>query len=417
MATATIGSAASTPGVARPESRRHWGLLIFFTIAALSGMSVLQTENNERGSLAYWVFILPAVVLPLFDVNAILTAFRGPAKLMLAFLVTAGTWHLAMSGLQTVIPIIALVLVTTWISTSRARFSPTDIATVYVLTVAVGAILYATTGSNLWGLLPGQTSPLASGTAWRASIYPNIALTGVFSFAVMLVLTRDSQTIKSHLPVLALVIYFALLSFVRTVLIATVLYAAMRLWFVWRPHQSPKRLFWTAIVVAIGVHLAIAFSAVGLVGGLQQYPIVQRLLLQNNADLSPDQILAQIYRPLLWGQHFGIFTGSPWLMGLGEFDIRQVSVLELIPDHPGGGTESFPTRLLAMYGLPAIFFFTLVINGLKRAAAAKDVWACAAFPPLVLFMMNWGGAYHPTTASFAVFMCILLHGRKAFASG
>ena len=77
-------------------------------------------------------------------------------------------------------------------------------------------------------------------------------------------------------------------------------------------------------------------------------------------------------------------------------------------------TTSLLTRLLAVYGLPALLFVFYLVSRLQRLARERDVWACACFPALLLLIMQWGNIYHPTSAIGGIFFLIIALGWRAF---
>jgi hypothetical protein len=395
-----------------PPRKRHLGLLAFATLSLLVAMiSVSQEENPEVGSMAYWLLILPAAILPMFDAPRIFTALIGRAWVLLLFLFTAGVWHLMTGDTRAVLQLGLLVLGLTWISIPGAKYNIGDLCWLYVALVIFGAFLWIA-GLNLWGLLPGTTSDQYSG-AWRVSFFPNIANSGMLSLAMLLILTKDRRTFRSHLLIFALVIYFLLFSFVRTALIGTVLYVGLRWWFA-RRSTTPRGMFWTTIAVAVGINVLMAVSAVAVVY-LQDNPIFSRLLLQGASDLDQQQVLEQMYRPLLWLDQLNLFVTSPGLMGWGSFESPHIAAAEMLPDLEGAGTAALSTRLLATYGLPGALFTIYLVSRLWQLAKADDRWACACFAPVFLVNMNWGSVLHPTDALFALFLLTNVRGSRGFS--
>ena len=400
----------------RPKAGSHLGILVFLVVSLGVTMSVSQDYTFAPGSLQYYLTILPAAVLPLFDLTAVVQALVGRARMLLAFLVIAGTWHVLRGDLQVVLQLGLLVWVLTWISTKGAKVSVRYLVVLYVIFVVIGSVVFLRTDLNGWGVLPGTTTNLEG--AWRVSFFPNIANTGILSLAMFFVLTKDVRTARSHPIALCMVLYFLVFSFVRTSLIGAALYVALRVWFARRGGWTEKRLFWTAIIVGVGVNLMIAGSAASLIADLQEYPLVSRLLLQSaKTELTPEAIFRQMYRPWLWKEHLALFASSPWLMGWGDFDFYKLRPTDLFPDQISLGSESLPTRLLATYGLPAFFFIGYLISNLRERARQSDVWAVACFPAIVLLLMNWGGAFHPGNYAFVIVLMIVTRCAPAFARG
>jgi len=213
--------------------------------------------------------------------------------------------------------------------------------------------------------------------------------------------------------VLAIAIYFMVFSFVRTALIATVLYFVLRWLFDRSRGIGTKGLFWTALVVGIGANLIIAASAVAI-AYVQELPLISPLLLRGESNLSTEEIFQQMYRPWLWWQHLMQFAASPSLMGWGAFIFDEMKTEDLIEGHEPGDSVSLPTRLLAAYGAPGLLWTVFLVARLHQVAKEGDRWACACFPPILLLVMNWGGVFHPTDALGALFLMLVTRGSKGF---
>lgn len=392
---------------------RNLALLVFVIVSLLVTMSITQEETPEIGSLSYWLFIIAAGLLPLADAGAIIKTLLGRARLLLLFGLMAGAWHMMRGDGRVVLQLGLIIWVLAWVSTDKARLNLDDLLLVYILLVVIGLGVWILTDLNKWGLIPGST--IEEIGIWRVSFFPNIANTGMLSLAISLVLTRSTAMARAHPVVLGIALYFLLFSFVRTALIALTLYLALRWWF-GRRHRSARLLFWTSLLVGIGVNLIIASSAV-VIDYVQQFPLLARLFLRGETGLTPEEIFQQLYRPWLWWQHLTIFANSPSLMGMGVFEFVDLQTQELNVGSTPGGSESLLTRLLAVYGLPAFLFMFYLISRLRRLARQRDLWACACFPAVMLLIMQWGNIFHPTSALGVIFFLMIVHGSKAFTEG
>ncbi len=395
-----------------PATRRHLGLLVFVWVSFLVIMSITQEDNIEQWSLSYWLLIIPAAALPMLDLGLITRALLGRAKLLAILLVAAGTWHLIRGDMRAVLQLGLLVLGMAWISTERAVFDVQDLLNMFLALIILGFLVYAVTDINKWGLIPGETDEEFG--IWRVSFFPNIANTACLALVVLLLLTRDRATAFAHPVVFAIALYFMVFSFVRTALLAGLLYVALRWYFGLPGRALPARMFWVSLVVAFGVNIAIATSPL-VVNYLQELPLFSRLLLRGETGLTPDEIFEQVYRPWLWWQHLTLFASSPSLMGLGSFDFFEMKTEELLPGHTGAGSEALLTRLLATYGLPGLLFTAFLIVCLRARANANDRWSCACFPAILLMIMNWGSVFHPTSAFFALFLLMIVRGTDGFS--
>ncbi len=408
---------SQAPAVPLPRPRPgralggHLAPMLFITLALLVSMSVTQEEAPEPGSLRYWLLVLPAVLLPLTGLLPMARTLVGRARWLLVFLLSAGAWHLLKGDTRAVMQLGLLIWVTAWISSNAVRLKDEHIVRLYLALVVIGTLVYLATDLNRWGPLPGLT--VADYGVWRVSFFPNIAYSAFLSLVVILILTRQRSGLSQHGLVLAVAMYFLVTSFVRTALIALVMYVVLRWWFARRP--TPARLFWGALLLGFGVNLAIAGSVVVL-DFLQQYPITSRLFLRGETQLSTEEIFQQLYRPWLWWEHLQQLAASPSLMGWGAFDFEELKNVALIEGQEQGDTVSLLTRLLAAYGIPGALFTAYLVARLHAAAQALDAWSCACFAPVLLLMLQWGSVFHPSDALYALFVITVVQGSPAFTN-
>ncbi len=397
--------------VADTGSNRNVAMIAFVTISLLVSMSVGQMEGFERGSLQYWLTVLPALLFPLHDLRAIVETLLGRARLLLWFLLWAGVWHFFQGDARTTMQICALVLGVAWISTDRAQIRVEDLTRLYLALVVVGLMILLFSGFNQYAVVPGFTDPEFG--IWRISFFPNVAYTGALSLVVILVLTRTRDGIRQHPLVFAIASYFLVLSFVRSALVAVLIYALLYRYFCRDQDARPRRMFWIALVVAFGLPIA-AFWSAGLLYVLQDNPLISVFFLRGKTGLSIDDILYQLYRPWLWVTHFQLFFSSPAWMGWGS--LYQSALDATGPPQATIGSESLPTRLLANYGLPGIFFTLYLVGLLREAARAGDRWACACFPAVFFLLTNWGSLFHSTDAMFVLLLLTIARGTKGYTS-
>lgn len=394
------------------EPRRNVPLLVFVCLSLAVTMSLAQDEIFEAGSPIYWLLLIPAAVLPLTQAGAVARTLFGPARWLLLMLLLSGAWHALKGDARASIQLGLLVWVMAWVSSDGARLRVRDLTRLYAALVVIGVAVYLLTDLNKWGPVPGLT--IDEYGVWRVSFFPNIAYTALLSMAVVLVLSRDMSTLRQHPIVFLVALYFAIFSFVRTAAIGLAIYALLRWWFA--RGSSPGRLFWTAVLVGVGINAAIAGS-VFVFDFLQQYPVFSRLFLRGESGLSTDEIYQQLYRPWLWWQQWQIFTSSPSLMGWGVYDFAEMRTDVLIEGHTDGDGVSLPTRLVAAYGLPGLLFTVYLIARMRTLARAGDAWACACFAPVFLLMMQWGTVFHPSDALFAIYVLMVTRGRAGFVDG
>lgn len=396
----------------RGISERNIALTLFFVMSLLVAMSITQEETPEVGSIEYWLLVFSSLLLPLVNGVFIAKYLTGRAWPLLMFGLSAGLWHLAAGDVRAVLQLSLMLWVVAWVGCDRAKLLDKDLARLYVMLILVGTCIWLVSDQNKWGLLPYTTwSEYAEG-GWRISLYPNIANSAVLSLGLFLVLTRSRSVMYRFLPVLVLATYFMVFSFVRTALVGLSLYLFMRWWLSRKP-RSARGMFWTALLLGVGVNLLIAVS-VPILAMMQDVGLFARLFLRNESGLTDEAIYAQLYRPWLWLEHLQLFLSSPGMMGLGVFDLSEVQLQVLNVGTTPAGNEAILTRLLATYGLPALLFIYYLISCLREAAQRRDAWACACFPTIVLLMMLWGNIFHPTDANGVLFMLIVARGSRAF---
>lgn len=393
------------------RSNRQRQLMILFVALSLSvGMSLGQYSSFERGSLQYWLLVVPALLFPLLNSRELLGALLGRAQLLLIMLVWAGGWWLVMGDPRVVMQLGALVLVLAWISTDRAEIAVQYVVRLYILLILVGVSIKLLSGFNeYYSLIPSFSDPFNN--RLRVSFFPNVAYTGILSLGMLMILTSSKERAKNHPVVLAAAIYFLLFSFVRAALLASLIYVILRYVFGKYRGARPRRLFWIAVIVGLGFNLA-AFLSAPILYALQDSHLVSVFLLRGMTNLSVSDILYQMYRPWLWSTHLHMLFSSPELMGWG-------SSYQAILDASGNqlatnGSESLPTRLLATYGIPGALFTFYLLRQLRVSASRDDRWACACFPAVFVLMMNWGSVFHPTDGMFVILTLMVTKGSAGF---
>ena len=386
-------------------------LLLFMINSIVLQMVLGQDTYIARFSLLYWALVLPALVIPCWSIGQIVKVFQGPGVLLFGFLICAGGFHLARSDVQAVMQLVLLIWVTAWCACESTRLTTDDLAKIFVATIILGLFVALLTDLNPWGVIPGYT---AYGYGpWRVSFFPHIANSATFSFITLMFLTRDSRQIKKYGLIVGLCAYFILFGFVRSVLVAALIYFSLRAVFSAVRTRTPTILFVGSFLVVAG-SIGCEWSAGPILEHLQHYPVVSRLFLRSYSSLDHTAMYEQLYRPWLWREHLAIFSSSPLFMGLGSFKLLDHVSYNLVPGLDAAGSESFPTRLLATYGLATVFFFAYLLAQLGKLARLKDDWACACFPAVTFMMMNWGSLFHPTNVLFLLFFLIIkgrLHWR------
>lgn len=389
---------------------RNWPLLAYLAIALGLTMSLGQ-YFQEDGGLLYLALVLPVILLPLARPMLLVDAVRGRALPVVIFGVVAMLWHASRGDFAAVIPMSLLVWGVIWMSSDAARIRFDDFYLLYGGAVLAGIVIWLVGDINQWGVLPGTTTA-SDESVWRVSFFPNIAYTGFFSLAFLMVSTRDVRPRRRFVAVLlGVAVYFVIFSFVRTAVISLAVYAALA--WLFRRKNSPAFMFWTALLSAIAINVLIAYSS-SIFSAVQTNPLLSRLFLRGESGLSVDEIYEQLYRPWVWGQHFHQFFTSPYLMGWGSVDFNQLKTYSLFPGMDQNDDISFLTRLLAQYGLAGALFIGFLVSRLAVFAKRGDAWGCACFPVATLAMMHWGTMFHPSDPMFAIFMIVIVQGSEAF---
>ncbi|WP_369722533.1 hypothetical protein AB8Z38_00305 [Bradyrhizobium sp. LLZ17] len=387
-------------------------LLLFVCNSIVIQMIVGQDDVIARFSGIYWALVLPALIIPLSSLRQIAEFLLGRGMALLVFLVCAGSFHAARSEFQTVAQLCLLIWVIAWCACADVRLSTDDIATIFIASIFLGALISLSTDLNPWGLFPGHTR--VDYGAWRVSFFPHIANSAVFSLILLMFLTRSVNELRAYRATLVLCIYFILFSFVRTVLVASVLYLAVYVIYRLTRIKRPSVLFVLTVLIT-AASIGCEWFILPVLDTLQGNPLVSRLLLRGQEGLSTFAIYEQLYRPWLWKEHTSIFISSPYLMGLGNFNLLDHVSSNLLPGLGASGSESFPTRLLASYGLPALLLVVYLLGQLARAARSGNIWTCACFPAIIFTMMNWGSVFHPTNVFFVLFF-LLIKGNGALVN-
>lgn len=391
-------------------SQRHAAMIGFVAISLLVTMSLGQLEILERGSFRYWLVVVPAILLPLLDLRAVVTTLLGRASLLLLFLLWAGAWHLFKGDVRVTAQLGALVLGIAWISTPRAQIGVQDLTRLFLILVLIG-LLISFLGFNRYGIVPGFSDP--SYGLWRVSFFPNIAYTAALSLVIVLVLSRTKAGLWRHPIAFAIACYFLAFSQVRGAFVAVLIYAVLYYYFCRSEAGRPNRMFWMALFVALGAPVAVYWSA-DVLHALQNSRVVSVLFLRGKTDLALDDILFQLYRPWLWGAHLHLFLSSPAWMGWGSPEFYQSVLDTTSPPQVTTGSESLPTRLLASYGIPGILFTLHLVRLLRESARRDDRWACACFPAIFFLLVNWGSIFHPTDAMFVLLLLMVTRGSAGF---
>ncbi len=109
-------------------------------------------------------------------------------------LIVSAAWHAFRLDVNAILQLGLLVWITAWLSSGQVTLRVDDLVKIYLLFVAIGVVLSLSTDFSPYGLVPGWSHKDFG--MWRVSFFPNIAYSGLFSLAMVILLTRDWQTAK-----------------------------------------------------------------------------------------------------------------------------------------------------------------------------------------------------------------------------
>lgn len=380
----------------------NWPLLAFIGAGVLVLLTIPQDYAVIPRSPLYWAIWAPAL-LSLFSTKAIIRYLLNEGIALAVFGLLSSLLFFASGDYRIIIQTMPLIWMTAWIASAKGKIPVDWIIWVFWALAALSVVMFHT-GDNMWGYLPAQTVE----QRWRVSLFPRIADTFTFLLPVALILTRDKVTRRAHWITLWGVVYFLVLSQGRSGILALALYLIIR-WLLKSVRTQSRGLMAIPAAACVGILGAMVLAA-PVMYAFQDLPAAS-FFLRGETGLSLDEIRAQFYRPWLWSQHFSVFLDNP--LGAGNFDFARLIGRD-IAGGMSGGTESFPTRLLASYGIFSLLFFTIFLGQFVRRARRLDWWACAAYVAIIFMMMTYGSAFHPSSPINALCLFILFHGSDGF---
>ena len=427
-------------------------VILFMGFSLLLTVFIGQERIISRGEPLYWVLVIPALVLPVIRIRQTLrNLFFGVGRPLAVMGIAAAVWYLAKCDWQTLIPLFLFVWSAGWACREEVQIGVKWLLVLILCFYALGTIAFIAQPSfekfawlnaeyqgdpsavlreepeaenktvlppqdldgidiNPWGVLPGQTAPAYG--PWRISVTPNIATSGIISLLLFLIFIRRMRIKSLNLGAPLAALYFAVLSFVRAVLIGLVVFAATQSVLKAIPDNAKVRVA-AAFTMTTGFVVISGLAPYALYY-LQDFGPVSRLFLRGQTDLSLYDIYRQAYRPWLWSQHLRLFWDSGYLMGHGSDLAKTVADNILNAGQIRSDSVSLPTRLLATYGLSTIGFVYFLGERCYAHAKNNDIWAVSMLAVIVWLMMTWGSIFHPTNALFALALLIIGKGKSAF---
>lgn len=381
-------------------------VLGLLTYSLMMAMTVSQDYAPEQSTIRYLMFTVPIVIAALCRPLALWTTLGGKAMWLAPFLLLATVHHAIQGDLTAVLQVGLLVLGVIWFCSEPVRFNHKDIGRLYIAFVVIGLLVWISTDFNRWGLIPGTTDPAYG--IWRVSFFSNIAFTGFFSLFVILISTKNGWKKIDNPYIFLLAAYFLIFSYVRTAILCLILYIICQ--YVFKNIKRPYYLFITSMLISIIANIFIAYSS-SIFSIIQEIPLISRLFLRGETQLTEFEIYQQLYRPWLWGEQLKLFVSSPYWMGWGSIPFENL-VQNNIFDFgvESGDSVSLPTKLLSQFGLAAVFFWIFLIACLKQAADRLDRWGCSVFPVVFTAMMHWGSMFHVTDPMAVLYFGLLVKG-------
>lgn len=435
----------------------HGGDIVLFAVYSLAlKLFIGQEQIVSRSDLVYWLLVVPALLLPVLRLRQTIgNLLIGVGRPFSVLGLVAGLWCLISKDYSAVLQLFLVVWVAGWATRNEVRLDLRLLMVALIIFYFAGIVKYYAQedyerhewlmseympskpaakfseeeGSahlqppelpdqelsglhlNAWGILPGQTAPAYG--PWRVSVTPNIASSGIVSVLAIMLSLVWFRPRPINVATLAFGLYFAILSFVRSALIALVVMTCGQALLRLVPARWKLVRLTAVFLLTIGTVGAL-WLAPYVIYKIQDVELVSRLFLREESGLSLADIYRQVYRPWLWSQHVQIFLSSDYLMGQGSELAKSAERAMINYGQPRSDSIAFPTRMLATYGLPALALVWFIGERCIAHARENDIWALSVIPALVWLMMTWGAAFHPTSIVYVLALLIIARGSNAF---
>ena len=388
---------------------------IFYLFLAVSfsiSISMEQEGVITPKSFLYWALIISSVLPAFFKMKIISINIAKKWKWIIVFFCITFIWNAFHEGVDFVLSLMLMCISWAYIFGSGLTLKINNIAKIFLAVVVAGGLIKQFTEINYYDLIPYiKINNLSEG---RVSFAGNIGFAGIFSLLVfMLLVSETKNTIFIKLG-LALSIYFIIFSQVRTAWIGMAVFVSMKIILIFIKDKSDYIIITTVIFATI-LNIIILFFAPQIIGNLNFDIFGIELITQGKGSIDADALAIQMYRPLLWAEQIKQFYLSPYMMGLGSA-ASNIDIFGGVDVGYGGDTVSYPTRLLAYYGMPALLFIFSTIYALWSHIKIKDSLAICAWPVCYLVMLNWGSLFHPTDAVGILYLLLIFKGSTVFLS-
>lgn len=370
-----------------------WYWMLQYTIA--SG------ETVERGSVIYFLYIIPISVYAIGSVIAIVLSsikLGQPASLILWFIIVVVFIALARADFQTVFTFGLFGAAIIGILTFQVSPPPNLLNSLFLISIVLSALCYALGRAN-YSIIPGYA---VDAVYWRISLVPQIAESAFFALIVFFVnlLCKEARFRRTCM---ILSLYFLLFAALRTTVVAAILASGYLL------------LTRMGIVRNRRQGLIYFFAAIGSFVGLLLVPELLLKLANLNSDLnfylfravgdvaSEEAVVESVFRTRLWAEHLRIAEAN-LLFGIGTFDFGALS--PTLGDKTIG-SESFITGLYARIGLPAAILVLAFVGAISQGLRSDGRLHMVAGIILFVAMLAYGGIVAAYNFSFLCMMGLL----------
>ena len=386
---------------------------IFYTFLVISlaiSVSLEQEGVIVPKSFLYWLLIMISIFPAVFSINRITEKIVRDSKWMLIFMVTTLLWGLYNEGSDYILSLLLICISWMYILGATLEIKINNIAKIYIVLVFLGVIIKIFTEINYYEIYPFvKNNDLSQG---RVSFAGNIGFAGIFSLLVFMILMSVNEKTYICKMGIFLSLYFIVFSEVRTAWIGLVLYMFMKILINLVIDKGKNIVFMIVFLVTVFSILGVYITPY-IIGNIDFDFFGVGLFTQGKTFLEAEEIAIQMYRPLLWIEQLNQFFSSQYLMGLGSAAIN-IDIFKGIDVGYGGDTVSYPTRLLAYYGIPAILFIYATNNALLKHIKNNDVLAICSWPVNYIVMLNWGSLFHPTDVVGVLYLLLIFRGSNVF---
>jgi O-antigen ligase len=404
-------SVASNDIPAASQSRRVFDILFGIVIVYYWLLQFARGDSVELvpSDIAVNLFIVPAAAVAVASIiYAVMTTVRlmPSAIVLIAFLAIVLAVSAARGDTRTIASMGMFAITLIALFQIRPQISVNFINILFILAIPITTFLYIFEYS-IYTFIPGIGRGLE--LWWRISLFPSSSAGGLFAMVVFII-NLNLRDQRFRIAMLALSIYFVVLSGNRTAIFAATIGLAFFLIRQrgWLSTERSRALF--ALSAAALFLLTLFGSNVLLSLPFADNEILRALIFRDESVGSfdvGDQLGTAAIRQWIFEQHWAAFRESPWV-GIGTFDFAILTTGYGALDNSVTGSEAFVTGLLARIGLTssllfaAIFLIRQPISG-QRA----DLSLCAKIA-LLIGMTTYGSFVNVYDVTFLLHVFAIL---------